>query len=860
MSEPNVLYQQSSTKNLNKRQIQRRKQKQRKISNKEKNQAQSIFNKWSSEITNNKKLSKNTKNKLYQVHRLSKKIEQNNLKLFKLRSLSNTVNVKPVNSTITQELTTGNNSEISLLERSNQLLQNAINKIENNILSFQSNLITKTKISVPRNIVRIRQLTQTLHTISRLFKTRTKLIKLNSAYLLSQNRKYEIQNKINQTANIFKNQNTYPENTKIHNFTNTKFETEFINLLNKGTNFIPTPLNFNLKNFKATISNEVKETLNKVINYDISKPQYSCKIKPSLKKPKANKKPYPVRNPIKTLKDRIGHPNFNTHSIDYVHETISLLTNFTQNIPETFQPINHNSLNIDYKNFSKISKFSKNRKFIFIKADKNLGWTYLPITWFINEYRRQLSDTSTYRSTPNINIANTRTNSYSYLNKIQQHFKEFLTDHKKFKLLNTVPLSSLTLPYMNIYPKVHKLSENASPDNLKELKGRPIITAHSWITSNPSRLLGSELDTIINKLQNFFLINNLPFPILKNSEQLIKSLNNINLPNIDNFTLTSFDFSSLYTNISYQDTINAIINSCKILNLTNKFRDYLLNLNNFINKNNFFRVGNSYHKQIKGVAMGSYHSRQIADLVLLLSEFNFLKSLNNSYIQNNLIIFFRYIDDGLLLCPSSQTKTIINKLCKYYPKQIEINFLSNSNEINYLDITISFNHYTLITNKPHYRIYQKPHHKYMYPHFNSNHPKHVFPGLINTETLRYNKLSATKTEYDFIKTLFFIRLSALNYPSQFLVKHSQPWLNNKNFTNRKSHKIINPTLNNTIYYRTFYNKHVRTDIITKSILKKYHNKHLPKLRPAICTNTKLHTLFNTNKKFHRKLFYTTNSN
>ena len=46
--------------------------------------------------------------------------------------------------------------------------------------------------------------------------------------------------------------------------------------------------------------------------------------------------------------------------------------------------------------------------------------------------------------------------------------------------------------------------------------------------------------------------------------------------------LTTFDFTSFYTNLSYHDTTQAIITSCKPLNLPNFYRDHLLNLNNFI--------------------------------------------------------------------------------------------------------------------------------------------------------------------------------------------------------------------------------------------------------------------------------------
>ena len=165
---------------------------------------------------------------------------------------------------------------------------------------------------------------------------------------------------------------------------------------------------------------------------------------------------------------------------------------------------------------------------------------------------------------------------------------------------------------MKLLPKVHKLNETPSTDNFNTLTGRPIITAHSWITSNPSRLLGNELDNIILQLKELFKERDIPFPLIYNSTDLIHRLQKFNIDNLNNYNLTTFDFTSLYTNISYPDTINAIITSCKLLNLPTIYRDFLLNLNKFINDRNFFISGNRTYKQTKGVAMGSYHSRQIA--------------------------------------------------------------------------------------------------------------------------------------------------------------------------------------------------------------------------------------------------------
>ena len=415
---------------------------------------------------------------------------------------------------------------------------------------------------------------------------------------------------------------------------------------------------------------------------------------------------------------------------------------------------------------------------------------------------------------------------------------------------------------MKLLPKVHKLEHTASTTNITKLTGRPIITARSWITSNPSRLLGQELDNIILQLKTFFDTNNIPFPLIYNSTDLLDKLQHVNSTDITNFSLTTFDFTSLYTNISYHDTIQAIITSCKLLNFSNRCRDYVLNLNNFINQRNFFKVGNSVFQQIKGVAMGSYHSRQIADLVLLLSEFKFFNNYNN---LNSIFIFCRYIDDGFMLTNKANTNNIITKLCAAYPTQIPITFSSSSHSVHYLDLTISLNHHTIRYHKVHYHVFQKPHHKYMYPHFSSNHPRHIFSGKIKTETTRYSRLSKTIDDYKHIRNLFRLRLNKLDYPDKLINDFSFPWLSfavHKRLRTKRLQKKNNNDNNHnmTIYYRTKYNKHIRTDKIVQNIVQKHHTNHIPRLSRASCNSTKLHTLLLTNKTLHNKLVLATSSN
>lgn len=73
-------------------------------------------------------------------------------------------------------------------------------------------------------------------------------------------------------------------------------------------------------------------------------------------------------------------------------------------------------------------------------------------------------------------------------------------------------------------------------------------------TGHPSRLLGNELDSIIFQLKNLFKQRNIPFPLIYNSTDLIHKLQNFdnlnrNIKNLNNYNLSTFDFTSLYTNI-----------------------------------------------------------------------------------------------------------------------------------------------------------------------------------------------------------------------------------------------------------------------------------------------------------------------
>ena len=152
---------------------------------------------------------------------------------------------------------------------------------------------------------------------------------------------------------------------------------------------------------------------------------------------------------------------------------------------------------------------------------------------------------------------------------------------------------------------------------------------------------------------------------------LIDKLEQITITNIHDYNLTTFDFSSLFTNITYQDTTSAIIHSCKLLHRQNFYCDYLLNLNNYMNDRNHFTIGQSTYKQTGCIAMGRYHSRQMTDLVLLLCKLKYFKSI----FTNLPILFSRYIDDGFSLTNKSTTTNTLQILHLFILNKYQLLFL-----------------------------------------------------------------------------------------------------------------------------------------------------------------------------------------
>ena len=103
---------------------------------------------------------------------------------------------------------------------------------------------------------------------------------------------------------------------------------------------------------------------------------------------------------------------------------------------------------------------------------------------------------------------------------------------------------------MDILPKVHKLNSPPCPSNEYNLKGRPIINAHSWITSPILAINTWYFDILLSRFEDNVLEFNFPWPIINSSSQLIDQVKSLDINYFDDISLISFDFESLYTNLT----------------------------------------------------------------------------------------------------------------------------------------------------------------------------------------------------------------------------------------------------------------------------------------------------------------------
>ena len=139
-------------------------------------------------------------------------------------------------------------------------------------------------------------------------------------------------------------------------------------------------------------------------------------------------------HPLPLLHQEQSRPRFNLHLIDYVHNTVSFTKELLQ--PAKLRSIIYPKLcNTHPHTTYYITDVQNDNDIILTFSDKNVGWALVPSSWFSTEYKRLLSDLSTYRRIDNLNCKQTITESHTLLGQLKKRFSTVITNHDNSRLL-----------------------------------------------------------------------------------------------------------------------------------------------------------------------------------------------------------------------------------------------------------------------------------------------------------------------------------------------------------------------------------------------------------------------------------------
>ncbi len=325
-----------------------------------------------------------------------------------------------------------------------------------------------------------------------------------------------------------------------------------------------------------------------------------------------------------------------------------------------------------------------------------------------------------------------------------------------------------TVPKFYLLPKVHKTV----------IAGRPIVASFNWINTYASRMLSIRLQLIVAQLQQYRQDGLLPFmPIVSSSfeaKQLLLAWCESNQQHwrehrLPKLVCTSWDFTSLYTNLQHSTIRNNITYIMTMMNGLDPHRwteDEMLcieTLTAIVINSTYFHCPElqaTYH-QVVGLPMGTNCAPELANLVLLAEE---LKNLAGT--DRSAFFMMRYIDDIFVV----STKELTTKVRTAYTTTGLA--ITSGDPTVFLDLKITIHkHYEDYANPLwsfNFDVHQKDLNKYQYTMFGAQAPLATKKGLITGELVRYARLTTTFEQFHKIRELFIARLMQRGYKRKFI--------------------------------------------------------------------------------------------
>ena len=357
--------------------------------------------------------------------------------------------------------------------------------------------------------------------------------------------------------------------------------------------------------------------------------------------------------------------------------------------------------------------------------------------------------------TKELGLQGSQSNTYEHLQNSNQN--EIIADHQKHlqeQFGITVPEEMRTLPDIYWLPKLHKTP----------IKARYIIASQQCTVKKLSKEVTSIFKLAYNQIDRYNQKANVfsgikTFWVIQNSQPVLQALNQINSKK-NAKTISSFDFSTLYTSIPHTKLLEELSGLIKFIfkggtrstisinkygiarwtkyanNSQVKYDlDKILRAVKFLLDNCHFKFGNKIFRQIVGIPMGSDPAPYFANLFLYRYESRWLNKMKK---ENNILArkfgrVFRYIDDLLAINDGGEFEKYCSEI---YPSELELKKENLVNiETNFLELNIQLSNRVF-----HTKLYDKRDdfgfHISRLPFKDSNIPHRMFYSSASAEVLR----------------------------------------------------------------------------------------------------------------------------
>lgn len=358
---------------------------------------------------------------------------------------------------------------------------------------------------------------------------------------------------------------------------------------------------------------------------------------------------------------------------------------------------------------------------VIVPSDKGGRWTILDSGSYHHECLRLLNDSSFYRNIPTL----TSLSVIPTLNmSLQSLFRQGYISKRELSFL--LPSNSHSHRTFKILPKLHKTtwpSPTCPP-------GRPVISDVNTESSNVARMIDYFLFPLVSRLDSFIL----------DSRHLISLLDTVTLA--PHSLLCTFDVRSLYTNVPIEEGLRRVSRAFLRNPDPRRPDNTIIDLLRISLEHNDFCFADSLWLQTSGVAMGKAFGGAFAGLYLGEWEH---QALHTTPLSPR--VWYRFQDDIFLIWDHGldtlhQFLNHLNSLDSHI--QVDMSFHSSS--IRFLDLDIY--RLTFDDRCPlGFRIAFKDTHSHLILPHSSHHAKHVTPGVIFSQVLRWATHSSSREDF-----------------------------------------------------------------------------------------------------------------